>query len=858
MKQMLWLSLIPLTAFWLFAVDVNGYAPALVPAIVLISLGIAISVVGFLKIDAAYNRGYAIVLLPILLSCFIIPYPYSAGLIVIALAFILSLFAPRMESMWLGTLFAGLILTVQSLSLSIYYIFAPNLHQLVWLTPLLSFLTGLTGLETTSNSGLVYVYAQKNLFPFTVTLEKIGFYPWILIFVGAATLIFLTSQNNSSARRILGVAFASLIYLLVRYALLIPVFFATDLPMYARDRIEIYINPVLLTVSFIPLVILLLGLYPVQNFRFDFSLNIDNKRTLAFLAVMVSVFCLTAAAIFQDPGEKKEGRILVDEIHSLWEPSTLKLDKEWYGEYSTYNAYSIIEWLNETYDVDRIVSPSYENWSVPGATKVLPDVISDRISDEILNNYDILIIKTPSQYQPQEVDSIVNFVENGGGLLLIGDHTNFAGTSTNLNRIAARFGLEFGFDSVNTINGELYHYRRGSLPHPCAIFMPDLDFMTGCSLRMPLNGEPVVLGFDLSAEPGEYASSGFFRETRSNDPTQVTNTIWGLINQAVALKHGRGRVVAFSDSTIISNFRAFFGGTPNFMIGCMEYLNYRNSFENMKQILFLLGIIIGSLAVYLLGKTIWGERKIAVLVIVLALGALAVSAALLSLTAKTEGSIPGRFYASNHTVCFDGEHSDQVVSLGNKSGEYETFFVWTQRVNLTPSIEDNLGAALEKGRILVIVDPIKPFSREETDALLDYAGKGNSVFLMLNETGPGSPLTQAFGMDTYIIEPPLNAQNETLGVNTTQKLPIKPWGLAIEDGEPLLTVGNRVVLAAADRGKGKFVLFTDSQLFRDGFYGEPGYMGYSGSDPHLMTNLEYNLRSLYNLEYRIFEDVLGR
>jgi hypothetical protein len=158
----------------------------------------------------------------------------------------------------------------------------------------------------------------------------------------------------------------------------------------------------------------------------------------------------------------------------------------------------------------------------------------------------------------------------------------------------------------------------------------------------------------------------------------------------------------------------------------------------------------------------------------------------------------------------------------------------------------------------VIVDPIKPFSQEETDALLDYTAKGNSVFLMLNQTGPGSPLAQAFGMDTYFIEPPSSTQNETLGANTTQKLPIKPWGLAIKDGEPLLTAGNRVVLAEAVRGKGKFVLFTDSRLFRDGFYGEPGYMGYSGSDPRLMTDLGYDLRSLYNLEYHIFEDVLER
>gem|GEM_PF-4653960 len=81
-----------------------------------------------------------------------------------------------------------------------------------------------------------------------------------------------------------------------------------------------------------------------------------------------------------------------------------------------------------------------------------------------------------------------------------------------------------------------------------------------------------------------YFISLFFRETRSNDPTQITNTVWGLINQVVALKYGKGRVVVFPDSTIISNFRAFFGGTPNLLIGYMEpifrtFSSSRNNFR---------------------------------------------------------------------------------------------------------------------------------------------------------------------------------------------------------------------------------------------------------------------------------------
>ena len=60
----------------------------------------------------------------------------------------------------------------------------------------------------------------------------------------------------------------------------------------------------------------------------------------------------------------------------------------------------------------------------------------------------------------------------------------------------------------------------------------------------------------------------------------------------------------------------------------------------------------------------------------------------------------------------------------------------------------------------------------------------------------------------------------------------------------------------ADYGKGKFVLFTDSQVFKDGLYGGPGYMGYSKLDPRTVDENRYDITALYNLEYSIFEDYL--
>jgi hypothetical protein len=641
----------------------------------------------------------------------------------------------------------------------------------------------------------------------------------------------------------------------LRYILLVHIFFIRDLPEFARTRMDIFTDPWWLIASFVPFALLLMRFKIPENMLLQFDISFDRRIIIAIAAVLLSASCLTTSAIFLDTGTEKPGRVLVDEIHSVWEFSTLKLDKDWYGENSTYNAYSMIEWLNDSYHVDRIVSPAYENWNVSGANKVVPDVVSDRITYDILKNYDILIIKTPSPYKPDEIDAIVRFVENGGGLFLIGDHTNFAGIGTNLNKISNRFGIEFGFDAVNTINGTLLYFKRGDFFHPILKYMPNLDFMTGCSLKASFFGEPVILGSGLRADPGEYASVGFFRETRQNDPTEVGDTVWGLINQAVAAKYGLGRVVAFSDSTIISNFRIFFGGSCNFVIGAMEYLNRKNSHENETQILFFLGLIFALVASYLLGGIGSIDRRMAVLLAVLVIGSVAVGGVLAGLGTKGESTVPSRFYVYNHTVGFDGEHSDNITSNGDLSGKYETFYIWTQRVNLTPAMEYRMEDAMAKGRAMVVIDPEKPISETELASLLDYIKRGNSVLLMVSTETYWPDVIKYFGMQTYYLERPNNKSS----TNPVWKdgLPIEPFGLAIKGGRPLYAIDGRVILAEADMGRGKFLLFSDSQVFKDGFFRRPGFMGYSKSDPSIVDKRNYDLRALYKLEYSIFEGYLG-
>ncbi|VVB65014.1 ABC-type uncharacterized transport system [uncultured archaeon] len=854
MRQILWFSIISLTAFWVYSLGIYSSSTNQSLAIISIVMGLLISSIGFSKAEVVTHNNLIALVIPATIASILVHYPYNIGFIAIAFGLLIYFFKQELKSVWLGILFSGVVLSAQAFILSVYYIIAPSYHDISWLSAIITLLLKLTGLDAASADGIVYIYGLEATFPFAITAEKMGIYPWILILIGAISLILITSLNDRMAlRNIIKFFLISIFYIFLRYLTLVYIFLYSDMPQYPSTRLEIFTDPTWLLASFLPLLLLSYKLCPFDDPKFNFDLSFSKRSALGSMAIVLSVFLLVGACIFQDPGIEKGGRILVDEIHSIWEFSTLKLDKDWYGESSTYNAYSMAEWLKSKYHVDRIVAPSYINWSVPHSVKVSPDVVSDKVTYDILKNYDIFIIKTPSRFEPDEVDAIVRFVEDGGGLLLIGDHTNFGGTGTNLNQIARSFGIEFGFDAVNTQEGMLYYYKRGPLAHPCVKYMPYLDFMTGCSIKAPLNAEPVILGFGLNAIPGEYSSTGFFRETRQNDPTQITDTTWGLLYQAVALRYGKGKIVAFSDSTIISNFRFFFGGTCNFIAGCMEYLNRGDHFDHEKQILFILGLALGILAVYLFRMEMQDFKKgLALLLFIILLSAVCASFAILMFSTPLEDSIPEQFYIKNQTISFDGEHSSQIVSRGDNQGSYETFFIWTQRLGLTPTIEDKFDNAIEKGSTLVLIDPVEPLNQYEKQALGDYIQKGNTAVLLIESEGKGLDIVRLFNMTTYTL---MQSENNSplLNPDNNLELPIEPWGLTIHGGNALLNISHRVVLAEQNCGKGKFMLFTDSRIFRDGFNGNPGYMGYSSSDPASIGNLGYNLTALYGLEYYIFE-----
>jgi len=116
----------------------------------------------------------------------------------------------------------------------------------------------------------------------------------------------------------------------------------------------------------------------------------------------------------------------------------------------------------------------------------------------LLPKSDTLVLAEPHVYfSRREIEGILGFVEKGGGLLLIGNHSNTPryytfGCNEVLNPIATLFGMRFNddeifFNGANTI--------QDFIPHKIFEGISSVFFWRGCSLSLTKNEDACIAAF---------------------------------------------------------------------------------------------------------------------------------------------------------------------------------------------------------------------------------------------------------------------------------------------------------------------------------------------------------------------------
>ena len=159
-----------------------------------------------------------------------------------------------------------------------------------------------------------------------------------------------------------------------------------------------------------------------------------------------------------------------------------------------------------------------------------------------------------------------------------------------MNDITRSFGFIFRDDLLFGTFGSAYddHYDAAPTPHPAVQHVPWFDFAVSCSIEPGWSwGRAAILATGLWNMPPDYHMSNYHPV-----PQHCPEMRCGAFIQAWATRCGKGRVIAFTDSTIFSNFCLFQPGKINLMLDMVEWLNHGNAWIDPAPWLGLLGLIV--------------------------------------------------------------------------------------------------------------------------------------------------------------------------------------------------------------------------------------------------------------------------
>jgi hypothetical protein len=813
-----WLGLFLFTCGWLLAVA--AFEPHDPSWPYLAGAGVLMFALSFpgLRLDRIPKRVYPLAIGPAVFAV-LLPYPYRIAGVVALAGFVLLPLCGKFRKLTPaagGLLLAGGVLTLQILALALFYFLSPGLKDAGFLAPLLHAALKVVGSDATLGDGIVYVATVPEIMRLWPTWDHLGLFFILVVTLGALPLVALSRSPWKGLATLLPTVAG---YFVLRYL----VFGIVEASGIAH---EIAWNNSWNAVSILPLFIALTYWIPPRApgrrspaRHGGFSMG---PRQLSYgLSVFAAVFALAWYAALPDGGVKKQGRVLLDEYHSDWEWTEDKFDTEWYGMRSGYNYYNLFEYLEYYYHADRGTEP---------------------LTAEVLSNYDVLIIKTPTKkFSEDEIESIVRFVESGGGLYLIGDHTNVFGTSSYLNKIAERFGFRFRYDSTYQLaTGALSLYEPPDLlPHPVVQNMPTFLFATSCSIEGGPFCRPVMTGYRLRTMAADYSQTSFFPEKKDH-----RDYGFGLFSQTISATRGKGRIVGFTDSTVFSNFFMFIPGKPELLLGTVEWLNRENSFP-MLDVLFLavFGVLI--LAAVLISRKM-DRFPLGMITMSFVMAAAPLSiAAVRALNARAYP--PPEPHTDYPVVAFEERHSwffiPRYELTPRTSNDFQTFYVWTQRLGLIPTVSSSVEEAVEGADLVVFIDPITPFQQQERERLGEFVEGGGSVLLLDDRRNPRSTSNQLLsffdlGMDTTRVV--LSGEDSTMG-----NAHFFDEAGRIAGGTPLVaTGGGASIVSYVERGEGMVMACSNSHIF------EGNSMGTTATEPDSLQ------RRIYDLQFEMLRKLM--
>jgi hypothetical protein len=835
-----WLGVALLAGSWMFGLPYFFPAgPVVWVALLLLGAGLLID-----GVERAPGRGELLVGLALALAAALLaPWPYAvvpgilgAGLL-LAAAPIPRRWPGRLAG---GALAAGAVLAAQAAALWLYTAETARSHDLPWPLPEgLAALVRLSGFPAAADGPYVVFSTARQVHRLAATWGLLLDPASLCFFAGGLVMLGLAARSQaapgerwrawlSGARR-LAVVLAA--WLPLRALGMIAVYvhrvvrFDYDVPLHVMNH---FLSPwVMLGLLAVPVFLAWRWVQPLAaspNPPLAASQPAPRARLAGAAAlVLLSGGLATLAVGWAPPGARQAGRVCFVERHSTWEPTTRPYDTTWYGEDASYNYAAAYDYLGQYYEMSRLLE-------------------SDRIDDDSLAGIDVLVVKTPTaRYARDEVAAVVRFVRRGGGLLLIGDHTNVFDSGTFLNDLARCFGFALRHDQLLGLAASPYdqHYVRPWTAHPIVQHLPPMDFAISNSVDPGRSfGRAAIRNTGLWSMLPEYRHSNYMPV-----PQQVPEMRYGAFIQTWATRQGAGRVLAFTDSTIFSNFCVYQPGKIELLRDMVEWLNHRGGFEPLPWLL--------PLALLPLTAGLWvargrGDAWMLLLAAGLcgwALGGTTAGAMNRRAMPVPDAPRPMTQVVIDRTVS-RAPLSKGAFTVGDGAG-YGLLEQWIPRLGGCFTRRQR-GLDALRGEMLIVITPDGAVTDEFREALTGYVAGGGKLLVIdspENSSTTANSLLWPFGLSMLHDR----AWRGTLALDGT-------WpGIEVErawevtGGEPVARLGQRPVGAMARHGEGIVLAVGFGSVFNDTRMGGTWML-----EPDAPTLVRYE--AIYALLRRVLED----
>jgi len=561
------------------------------------------------------------------------------------------------------------------------------------------------------------------------------------------------------------------------------------------------------------------------------------------IAALLAGVAMTAAVVWDPVGRAKPGRVLWDEYHSQqpWPGKEFDatetdrpFDTEWYGRAAVRNYSRIYDYASHFYKTSRIKTP---------------------LGPKALRDIDVLVLKVPSKaYTPAEIDAVERFVDRGGGVLMIGEHTNAFGSGEILNELARRMGMAIRYDIAQPIDPPAgpvgpagIEGRPALAPHPIMQYVGPVNLAGGATIGFDA-GRAVILRTGLRSLPPDYAAPGY-RPAGNNRPDMR----YGAFAQVWAGRRGSGRVVAVADASIFTNLSAFQPHRRELLIGMLAWLNRENRLLDPRLMLVLVaaGLALLAMAMARPMAKVWP--------LVVGAAALGWAATIIGTAAHSRAEMPPpRPTAPMVRIAIDTAVSDARLphdglpagprgSAGGR-GAYGQFERSILRLGYFPRRAaggELLGdGATGEPNAVVVIRPAGEVTGRYRRMLQEYVESGGTLLVLDspdNKRSSANRLLDPFGLKfraTEALKGTLEAESPLPAITVSAA-----W--AVDGGVPLATLEGRAVAAVARKGRGVAVAVGFGSRFSD---------AEMGASPDIVPNPEQ--RKAFEFEFALLRQMV--